>query len=95
MITAKTLHIPELGKRETAILDYEIKGQREGSTLRPWQGFIALGVPVEAGDLLGTLSDVWGSGVTEIRPSEAGTPLFLTTNPAASFDGELLGIALD
>jgi hypothetical protein len=34
-------------------------------------------------------------GVTEIWAPEAGTPLFLTTDPAVSFDGVSLGIALD
>ncbi|MCU1525073.1 MAG: hypothetical protein JWO18_1967 [Microbacteriaceae bacterium] len=78
----------------------EVREHRGVRTLRAeragwWESSVELGVPVEAGDLLGTLSEVWGSGVMQIRAPEAGTPLFLTTNPAVSFDGVLLGIALD
>jgi uncharacterized protein len=48
---------------------------------------------VPAGGLLGTMSDVWGDVFAEVRAPEAGTPLFLTTSPAVSADGLLLGLA--
>lgn len=60
-----------------------------------WELSIRLGAHVETGELLGTLSDVWGEGVTEVRAAESGTCLFATTSPAVSADGIILGLALD
>lgn len=66
-------------------------------TERPgwWQPAAAVGRSVAAGDLLGTMSDVWGEVFAEITAPEAGTLLFLTTSPAVSADGLLLGLARD
>jgi len=58
-----------------------------------WQPTVATGTSVSAGDLLGTVSDVWGEVFAKITAPEAGTLLFLTTSPAVSADGLLLGLA--
>ena len=58
-----------------------------------WQPSVPVGADVEAGDLLGTVSDVWGSGAVDIVSPDAGTVLFLTSSPAVSADGLLLGLA--
>jgi hypothetical protein len=60
-----------------------------------WQPAVATGTAVQAGDLLGTVSDVWGEVFAEIVAPEAGTLLFLTTSPAVAEDGLLLGLARD
>lgn len=54
---------------------------------------MTVGTAVQAGDVLVTVGDVWGDSVTEIVSPEAGTALFLTTSPAVSADGLLLGLA--
>ena len=41
------------------------------------------------------MSDVWGEVFAEVRAPEDGTLLFLTTSPAVSADGLLLGLARD
>lgn len=58
-----------------------------------WQPAHPVGTAVEAGDVLGTVSDVWGDTATDMVSPEAGTVLFLTTSPAVSADGLLLGLA--
>jgi predicted deacylase len=60
-----------------------------------WQPAVTTGEAVRAGALLGTVSDVWGEVFAEVTAPEAGTPLFLTTSPAISADGLLLGLARD
>jgi predicted deacylase len=60
-----------------------------------WQPAAGTGQSVRPGDLLGTLSDVWGDVFAEVRAPEAGTLLFLTTSPAVSADGLLLGLPRD
>jgi hypothetical protein len=60
-----------------------------------WQPAVTVGQSVEAGALLGTMSDLWGETFAEIIAPEDGTPLFLTTSPAVSADGLLLGLARD
>jgi predicted deacylase len=60
-----------------------------------WQPAVATGTSVRAGDLLGTVADVWGDVFAEIKAPEAGTLLFLTTSPAVGDDGLLLGLARD
>lgn len=67
-----------------------LRTEREGW----WQPAVATGVAVKAGDLLGTVSDVWGDVFADIVAPDDGTPLFLTTSPAVSRDGLLLGLAL-
>jgi predicted deacylase len=58
-----------------------------------WQPAVATGEAVREGAVLGTVSDVWGEVFAEVTAPEAGTPLFLTTSPAVSADGLLLGLA--
>jgi predicted deacylase len=58
-----------------------------------WQPAAPTGSSVEAGQLLGTVSDVWGDVFADILAPEAGTVLFLTTSPAVAGDGLLLGLA--
>jgi uncharacterized protein len=60
-----------------------------------WRPAVVTGEPVRAGQLLGTVSDVWGDVFAEVVAPEAGTPLFLTTSPAVAADGLLLGLARD
>jgi predicted deacylase len=60
-----------------------------------WQPVVTTGAAVQAGELLGTVSDVWGEVFAEIVAPEAGTLLFLTTSPAVADDGLLLGLARD
>jgi predicted deacylase len=58
-----------------------------------WQPAVEPGASVNGGDVLGTVSDVWGGVFAEIVAPEAGTLLFLTTSPAVGADGLLLGLA--
>ena len=58
-----------------------------------WQPTVSTGESLKSGDLLGTMSDVWGEAFAEVRAPEDGTLLFLTTSPAVSADGLLLGLA--
>jgi hypothetical protein len=58
-----------------------------------WQPAVTTGASVQAGELLGTVSDVWGEVFAEVVAPEAGTLLFLTTSPAVGADGLLLGLA--
>ena len=58
-----------------------------------WEPAVPVGVDVSAGDLLGTVSELCGDVLAEIRAPEAGVPLFLTTSPAVVADGLLLGLA--
>lgn len=58
-----------------------------------WQPALPVGSAVRAGEVLGTVGDVWGESMTEIVSPDAGTVLFLTTSPAVSADGLLLGLA--
>lgn len=58
-----------------------------------WQPALPVGSAVREGELLGLVGDVWGDAVIEIVSPDAGTVLFLTTSPAVSADGLLLGLA--
>lgn len=60
-----------------------------------WQPTVGTGASIAAGELLGTMSDVWGDVFAEVRAPEAGTLLFLTSSPAVSAHGLLLGLARD
>ena len=59
-----------------------------------WEPAVAVGTDVAAGDLLGTVSDLLGDRVQEIRAPDAGVPLFITSSPAVGEDGLLMGLAL-
>jgi uncharacterized protein len=58
-----------------------------------WAPAVAVGAPVAEGDLVGTVSDLSGELLYEVRSPAAGVPLFLTTSPAVLADGLLLGLA--
>lgn len=60
-----------------------------------WQPAVGTGTSVAAGQLLGTVGDVWGEETVEVTAPEAGTLLFLTTSPAVQAEGLLLGLARD
>lgn len=68
-----------------------LRTEREGW----WQPAVGTGAAVQGGDVLGTVSDVWGDASVDIVAPEAGTLLFLTTSPAVARDGLLLGLARD
>jgi predicted deacylase len=59
-----------------------------------WQPAVQTGALVAEGDLLGTVSPVVGGTPTRITAPAAGVPLFITSSPAVSADGLLLGLAL-
>ncbi len=63
-----------------------------------WQPAVAVGAPVTAGQVLGTVGDLVGDQVgdrtdTVTAPAD-GVPLFITSSPAVQQDGLLLGLAL-
>jgi predicted deacylase len=58
-----------------------------------WEPAVPVGAEVAAGNLLGTVSEICGDVLAEIRAPEAGVLLFLTTSPAVVADGLLLGLA--
>lgn len=58
-----------------------------------WEPAVPVGAGVEAGALLGTVSELLGGVVHEVRAPEAGVLLFLTTSPAVTEEGLLLGLA--
>lgn len=58
-----------------------------------WEPAVAVGTGVEAGALLGTVSELLGAVVHEVRAPETGVLLFLTTSPAVLQEGLLLGLA--
>jgi predicted deacylase len=59
-----------------------------------WEPVHKTGTDVKAGDILGTLGDVWGDSRLEIRAPQDGTVLFQTSSPAVSENGILVGLAL-
>jgi uncharacterized protein len=52
------------------------------------------GQDVDEGALLGTVAPILGGQPTEIHAPAAGVPLFITSSPAVSSDGLLMGLAL-
>jgi uncharacterized protein len=58
-----------------------------------WEPAVPVGAEVEAGELLGTVGELLGDVVHEVRAPEAGVLLFLTTSPAVTVEGLLLGLA--
>ncbi|HEV3381985.1 MAG TPA: M14 family metallopeptidase [Trebonia sp.] len=59
-----------------------------------WQPAVRPGAPVAEGDLLGTVSPLIGGTPARITAPAPGVPLFITSSPALSADGLLLGLAL-
>jgi predicted deacylase len=60
-----------------------------------WEPEVSVGAQVAADQLLGTVSEICGGVIAEIRAPEAGVLLFLTTSPAVVSGGVLLGLARD
>ena len=60
-----------------------------------WQPAHKPGAVVKLGELLGTMSDLWGDLIAEIRAPADGTILFQTSSPSVSKDGILVGLALN
>lgn len=59
-----------------------------------WQPAVGTGAPVAEGDLLGTVSPLIGGAAARITAPAPGVPLFITSSPAVTADGLLLGLAL-
>jgi len=59
-----------------------------------WQPAVKPGTPVAAGDLLGTVAPLIGGTPTDVTAPAAGVPIFMTSSPAVSAQGLLLGLAL-
>jgi predicted deacylase len=59
-----------------------------------WQPTKDTGEIVKAGELLGTLSDLWGDVFAQVISPQDGIVLFQTSSPAVSENGILVGLAL-
>lgn len=59
-----------------------------------WEPALRPGVPVAAGDLLGTVAPLIGGKPAPVTAPAAGVPLFITSSPAVRAGGLLLGLAL-
>ncbi|MGH3171753.1 MAG: succinylglutamate desuccinylase/aspartoacylase family protein [Trebonia sp.] len=59
-----------------------------------WQPGVQPGAAVAEGDLLGTVSPLIGGTPARITAPAPGVPIFITSSPAVSADGLLLGLAL-
>ena len=60
-----------------------------------WDAAVGSGDDVRDGQLLGTVRDLWGDVHEEIHAPRDGVVLFITTSPAVSDDGLLLGLGAD
>jgi uncharacterized protein len=60
-----------------------------------WQPAVAAGDEVAEGQLVGTLRTLYGDVLEELRAASDGVVLFLTTSPAVSVDGPLLGLGAE
>jgi uncharacterized protein len=60
-----------------------------------WEPAVDTGQDVDEGALLGTVAPVLGGEPTKIHAAAAGVPLFITSSPAVSSDGLLMGLALN
>jgi uncharacterized protein len=59
-----------------------------------WKPAVGTGQDVDEGALLGTIAPILGGDPTEIHAPAAGVPLFITSSPAVTSDGLLMGLAL-
>ena len=59
-----------------------------------WQPVVETGQDVEEGALLGTVAPILGGEALEVHAPAAGVPLFVTSSPAVTADGLLMGLAL-
>jgi hypothetical protein len=60
-----------------------------------WQSAVAAGDEVADGQLVGTLRTLYGDVLEELHASSDGVVLFLTTSPAVSTGGPLLGLGTE
>ena len=60
-----------------------------------WQPVVAAGDEIAEGQLVGTLRTLYGDVVEELHAPRHGVVLFLTTSPAVSVDGPLLGLGAE
>lgn len=60
-----------------------------------WDAAVGSGDEVREGDVLGRVRNLWGEVHEEIRAPRDGVILFITTSPAVSDDGLLLGLGTD
>jgi predicted deacylase len=60
-----------------------------------WDPAVGSGDEVREGDMLGRVRDLWGDVHEEIHAPSDGVVLFITTSPAVSDDGLLLGLGTD
>lgn len=59
-----------------------------------FQKAVGAGDRLSAGQSLGTMADLWGDPVGEVRSPVDGVALFITTSPAVSDGGLLIGIGV-
>lgn len=55
-----------------------------------WQPVVELGTRASEGEILGHVSDLFGDVIHEVRATEAGIPMIITTSPAVTADGLLM-----
>ena len=60
-----------------------------------WQPVVRAGDEVAEGQLLGSLRTLYGDVIEDLRAPRDGVVLFLTTSPAVSVDGPLLGLGAE
>jgi hypothetical protein len=60
-----------------------------------WEPSVRAGDEVRAGAALGTVQNLFGDVIEEIRAPDNAVVLFLTTSPAVAADGLLLGLGAD
>jgi predicted deacylase len=60
-----------------------------------WQPVVAAGDEVAEGQLVGTVRTLYGDVLEELHAARDGVVLFLTTSPAVSVDGPLLGLGAE
>jgi uncharacterized protein len=60
-----------------------------------WQPTVAAGDEVAEGQLIGSLRTLYGDVLEELHAPAEGVVLFLTTSPAVSVDGPLLGLGAE
>jgi hypothetical protein len=60
-----------------------------------WAAAVDAGAEVKAGDLLGRVEDAYGDEIEPVEAPEDGVVLFITSSPAVSDDGLLLGLGAD
>ena len=60
-----------------------------------WEPTVGVGEEVVESALLGSVKNLYGDVVEEIRAPDDGGPLFVTSSPAVAADGLLLGLGAD